>query len=354
MTAGGPIDCDVHPGVASLKSILPYLDPMWQDMVERRGLEEMNSISYPSNSPLTVRADWRGADGKAACDAAALAKQCLEPFRTETAILNCLYGVQLFHSEDLGRAFARAVNDWVRAEWLDKDDRLRASIVVPMQNVDFAVEEIARLAGDKRFVSVLLLIGGEVTPGRRGQWPIYQEAVKHGLPVTFHAGSSYHNPPSSLGWTTFYNEDYVNQAMSFQTGLTSLITEGAFTKIPDLKVVFLESGFTWLPGYLWRLTKFWRGTRQELPWVTEPPGHYVREHVRFSLQPFDGPPDAAEMDRFMNMVESEDLLLFSTDYPHWQFEGTEAMPAGLSPALARKITRDNPLATYARLRETVA
>ena len=119
-------------------------------------------------------------------------------------------------------------------------------------------------------------------------------------------------------------------------------------------MAFLESGFTWLPGYLWRLTKFWRGTRQELPWVTEPPAHYVREHVRFSLQPFDAPPGAAEVERFMNLVESEELLLFSTDYPHWQFEGTQAMPAGLSPGLVRKITRDNPLATYARLKEKVA
>ena len=50
---------------------------------------------------------------------------------------------------------------------------------------------------------------------------------------------------------------------------------------------------------------------------------------------------------------SDELLLFSTDYPHWQFEGTHAIPAGLDPALARKIMVDNPLRTYARLRETV-
>jgi uncharacterized protein len=43
------------------------------------------------------------------------------------------------------------------------------------------------------------------------------------------------------------------------------------------------------------------------------------------------------------------LLLFSTDYPHWQFDGDEVLPQGLSPELVRKIMIDNPFATYGRL-----
>jgi predicted TIM-barrel fold metal-dependent hydrolase len=79
----------------------------------------------------------------------------------------------------------------------------------------------------------------------------------------------------------------------------------------------------------------------------------VRERVRLTLQPFDGPPDPATIARFMEHMGSDELLLFATDYPHWQFEGTAAIPNGLDPGLARKIMVDNPLRTYARLRETV-
>ena len=347
-----PIDCDVHPTVPSLAAIIPYLEPMWRDMVERRGLDELTSISYPANSPITVRQDWRGADGKAATTAAQLARDCLDPFGTGIAILNCLYGVQLFFNEDMARAFARAVNDWVRAEWLDRDPRLRASIVLPMQNTEFAVAEIERLAPDKRFVQVLILVSEETPPGRRSHWPVYEAAARHGLALGIHAGSNYRNPPSPVGWTTYYTEDYVNQSVAFQTGLTSLIAEGVFARIPDLKVVLLESGFTWLPGYLWRLSKFWKGTRQEIPWVTEPPIDYIRRNVRFSLQPVDGPPQPGELNRLIDHMDSDELLLFSTDYPHWQFDGMDALPTGLSADLIRKITVDNPLATYARLRET--
>jgi len=46
------------------------------------------------------------------------------------------------------------------------------------------------------------------------------------------------------------------------------------------------------------------------------------------------------------------LLLFSTDYPHWHFEGDEALPEGLPADLVRKIMVDNPLATYGRLQQS--
>jgi predicted TIM-barrel fold metal-dependent hydrolase len=52
-------------------------------------------------------------------------------------------------------------------------------------------------------------------------------------------------------------------------------------------------------------------------------------------------------------MQSDELLLFSTDYPHWQFDGDDVLPPGLSPDLVRKIMIDNPLATYGRLKEAV-
>jgi len=43
---------------------------------------------------------------------------------------------------------------------------------------------------------------------------------------------------------------------------------------------------------------------------------------------------------------SDELLLFSTDYPHWQFDGDDILPAGIPPDLVQKIMVDNPRATY--------
>ena len=48
----------------------------------------------------------------------------------------------------------------------------------------------------------------------------------------------------------------------------------------------------------------------------------------------------------------DDLFMFSTDYPHWHFDGDDAVPDGLPDALLRKILFDNPLKTYPRLSQT--
>ena len=349
-----PIDCDLHPAVPGLAALTPYLDEMWRETITRRGIDELNTIAYPANSPLTARTDWRHPTGRPASTLQRIAEEALDPFDTQLAICNCLYGVQATFSEDLGAAMARAVNDWIAREWLDRDPRLRASIVVPQQNPDLAVAEIDRCATDQRFVQVMLLVSGELPLGRRQNWPIYAAAERHGLPVGIHAGSTYRHANTPVGWASYLSEDYINQAGAFQTQLTSLITEGVFAKFPGLTFVLIESGVTWLPGYLWRLTKFWKGLRSEVPWVADPPATIVRERVRLTLQPFDGPPDPATLVRFMEHMGSDDLLLFSTDYPHWQFDGADVVPAGLDPALARKIMVDNPLRTYARLKETVA
>jgi predicted TIM-barrel fold metal-dependent hydrolase len=74
--------------------------------------------------------------------------------------------------------------------------------------------------------------------------------------------------------------------------------------------------------------------------------------VRLTAQPFDAPPDAAALTTLLEQLGSEELLLFATDYPHWHYEGTEALPAGLPEGLVRKMSVDNPLATYPRLNAT--
>jgi uncharacterized protein len=116
--------------------------------------------------------------------------------------------------------------------------------------------------------------------------------------------------------------------------------------------VLIESGISWLPPYLWRLSKSWRGVRHEVPWLDRSPEEYVRGHIRLTTQPFDAPPGGAHIGRIMDQLQSDDMLLFATDFPHWQFHGDEMLPAGIPTALRRKILIDNALSTYPRLEVT--
>jgi predicted TIM-barrel fold metal-dependent hydrolase len=346
------IDVDVHPMPTSLKALTPYMDPFWADQVVERGMTTLDSQSWPIGATKTIRADWRDAKGRGASTVEELRAQCLDPFNVEIAILNPLYGVQLLFNEDMCGAFTRALNDWVRAEWLDRDDRLRASIVLPMHTPEQAVAEIERLAGDRRFVQVLALVMGEVPLGRRQWWPVFEACVRHGLAFGIHAGSAYRHPQTSVGWTTWYLEEYAANQQGFQSTLASLVTEGALGKFPELKVVLLESGVSWLPAFLWRLQKVWKGVRFEVPWVDRLPAEIVRDQVRLSVQPLDAPPETVR--KLLDHLRSDDMLLWASDWPHWQFDGDAAIPEGIPEALLPKLLRDNALSTYARLRPPVA
>src|SRR5215211_3301116 len=107
------IDCDVHPTVPSVKALLPYLDEYWRDTVQERGIDSLETITYPPNAPLTSRPEWRDENGRPTTEPSHLVQQVCDRWQADIAILNCLYGVGLLFSEDIARAFARALNDWL-------------------------------------------------------------------------------------------------------------------------------------------------------------------------------------------------------------------------------------------------
>ena len=111
----------------------------------------------------------------------------------------------------MGAAICSAVNDWIVEHWLNKEPRLRASIVMPAQAPLLAAEEIERRAADRRFVQVLMPAACEMMLGRSYYWPIYEVAAKYDLPIGLHAGSMYRYAPTSGGWPSHYLHDYVAQ-----------------------------------------------------------------------------------------------------------------------------------------------
>ncbi len=347
----GSIDCDLHPASPATAALMPYLDEYWRETFIMRGVDRMSlaMTASPPRAPINVRPEWKAKSGFAGDTVETVRAQALDPFGTRLAICNVLNGSMIMHSDDMAAALCGAVNEWLAREWLDKETRLRGSIIVSAQNAELAVAEIEKRSADPRFVQVVILAQNDEPLGRRRYWPIYEAAARHKLPLCIHAGGSNRHAPTATGWPSFFVEAYVAQGSIFESQLLSLVAEGVFHKVPDLKVVCAESGFTWLPSFFWRADKTWRGVRAETPWVTEQPSDIVKRHVRFTLQPVEAPLETDALTRTLEHIDCDDILLFSTDYPHAQFEGLNALPAALGETLARKIMIDNPLATYPRI-----
>ena len=341
------VDTDVHVAVPGVAALYPYLSTHWRDYLVESGVRTLDVNTYPRGCDLAARPDARSDDPSPPPGSTLeqLQKLLLEPWNVQAAIIHCDSGVHLLHNEDLAVAMARALNDWLADQWVSKDRRLYGSIAVCTERPEPAVAEIERLAGRPEFVQIGLPVRSPQPYGKRMYWPIYEAAERHDLVVAIYAGGGMGNPTTAVGWPSLYLEDYISFAQAFQAQLLSLVAEGVFVKYPKLKVVFVESGFTWIPSMMWRLDKNWRGLRREVPWLDRLPSETIRERLRVTSQPLNAPAHA--FDRALEHLGGDAMLLFSTDYPHWQFdEPADAWPPALDAGSLDRVLRENAIATY--------
>ena len=339
----GVVDCDLHAVVSSVDVLESYLSEHWREVIATSQFKGPTDSPYPPRLPTTTSPRWEPVDGHApGTSVEALRAHVLDPDDVDVGILVCSYGVESVRNPDAAAALAGAVNDWQAERWLDPEPRLRGSIVVPSTQPAMAAEEIARRAGDDRFVQVYLPVRSAVPYGNRQWWPLLEAAVANDLPLALHFGGATGLPPTASGWPTYHIEEVVDMATAFQSQLTSLVAEGAFDRFPTLRIALVESGFAWLPAFLWRFDKVWRGLRREIPWTRRAPSEYVREHVRVTLQPVDGPTDRDQLVGVLDQLAAHDTLMYASDYPHGHLaEGPGALPDGLDAAVERRILSGN-------------
>jgi predicted TIM-barrel fold metal-dependent hydrolase len=345
---GSVIDCDVHANVPSLEALFPYMDRHWIDWCTERGWHGPVggvALSYPPGSDRTCRPRWRPADVPPASDVGLLREHVLDPWRVERAIVNCYYAVDALRHPDWAAALARAVNDWLIAEWLDRDPRLAASLVVPARDPAAMIEEIRRVGGHPGFVQVLLPVRSAILWGQRLFHPVFTAMVEHDLVAGLHYGGITNDAPSSTGYASSYLEEYAAEWQAFTSQVTSLVSEGVFQVCPDLRVSVLEGGFAWLPVWGWRMNKEWKGLRREVPWLDRLPLDVIRDHMRFSVAPTDaGPPE--QLATVLRWLGSEDLLMFATDYPHGYDDDVRDLLAAAPPTMRPKIMSETARAWY--------
>jgi len=342
------IDADVHVNVPGINVLLPYLSDYWREICTKAAFRGPSDTSYPAGMPTSARPGTQPAGGgPPGSDLALLQAQVLDAWNVEYAIVNCSYAVESVRQHYQAQAVASAVNDWLIDAWLEQDSRLRASIVVPSQQPQFAAREIDRVGDHPGFVQVYLPVRSWLPYGNPICRPIFEAAARHDLVVGLHFGGVTPNPPTSAGWPSYYLEEYANMATSFASNLMSIIVEGVLDEFPTLRITLIESGFSWIPAYLWRFDKEWKGLRREVPWTRYSPSEYLRRHVRLTTQPNDAPPGPDGLRRLIDQLGSDDLFLFSTDYPHYHFDAPdEALPTGLSEASARKVLAENARSWY--------
>jgi predicted TIM-barrel fold metal-dependent hydrolase len=342
------IDCDVHCAPASMEALAPYLSDYWREYMDGAGIRVLGMVgAYPPEAPTSATPAAREAPGPAVPSSyEALKERVLDRDAPTYAILNCLTICEAHRNPYYQAALASALNDWLRAEWLDRDDRLRASLVVSTVDPDDAVAEIERLGDDPRFVQVLLPIRVDAPYGNKRYHRIYEAAAKRGLAIGLHAWGRAGHAPTTTGFTLTYLEDYLSNPIIVQTHVVSLVSEGVFTRFPDLRVSLMECGFAWLPALLWRFDKDWKGVWREVPWVKERPSTYVRRHFRATTAPSHLPTAAPRHAAELLEAIGSDWLLYASDYPHDHGPSAQVLHDALDEDAARAVLSTSAAAFY--------
>jgi predicted TIM-barrel fold metal-dependent hydrolase len=312
-------DTDLHHHYGSLSALEPYL-PVGVAIPYYGGDAKPHPQGYyreDANPP-------RG--GPPASDPEYVVEHHLDRYGIDYAILSCGSTLQIggLPDEDLAAVIARATNDWTREEWFPVDDRFLGAIVVSLNDPDQAADEIRRCAADPRMV--------EVTANNAPCWlgnsfldPVWAACQETGLPFNLHPGGANINTGTSIGLQQTFSQFRVSMCFGGVEHMMSLVWDGTFVKFPEFRFVLNEWGVSWLPFILWRMDMEYREAREEVPWLTDLPSAYVRRHVRLTTQPLDEPVQNAHLAQLLETVDGADLLMFSSDYPHHDFDDPEVV-----------------------------
>jgi predicted TIM-barrel fold metal-dependent hydrolase len=319
------VDSDVHPTPrgAALADYAPaqyraQLTPQGREAPALHNYYDVPDYSHASAMRLDSFPPGGGFPGS---DPQFALHQLLREANVDIAILEPLGGED--PNPELEHVRKCATNDWLADVWLSADHgRWRGAVSVSNKSPALAAREIERWAEHPMFVQVLMSPQVRVNFGDPWLDPIYEAATRHGLPVSTHLMSL--GPYEATPLMPVGNEGHWLDFLSpwpllFTTHLMSLVFDGAFERHPELRVVFVEGAFTWALPAMWRMDKIWAARRGDLPLVKRRPSEYVREHVRFTTQPLEEPEIAADYRRYLEWMDASELVLFSSDYPHWSY-----------------------------------
>lgn len=336
------IDCDLHIEPSAECPLAPFIPSKLKEALSS-GMDSMPTHGY--RNPFGVRR--RDVDVNAPKD---VVEQHMNRFDIRYAVLQPQPGlyVTLMHNIDVANEMARVWNDWQIETYLKADDRFLGSVCLNLADPTAAAAEIRRVGSHPRMVQAL---GPGITPqllGHRMFDPVYEACCEMGLRFAIHPGHEGSLGSSTpVGRPSSYFEWHTSLPLTFQAHVGSLAAEGTFEKFPELGVMLVEGGVSWLAPLLWRLDKNFKALRSTVPRLKEPPSETILRHCKLTTQPIEEPSNPDHLVQIYGMLRAEKTICFSTDFPHWDFDDpARAFPSRMPAELKDRILYDNAAEFY--------
>lgn len=302
------VDCEYHVAAPGLQDLIPYLEEAWAARVTRSRFAMPSGRDHPGGGALAVEAilpdpTSAATSLSAGTQAALLVPHQIMPVAGWTDTLLC-------------SVYASALNRYVREHWVPADPRFRMALAVSPHEPDLGAAEIDRYGDDDRVAAIVMpLLATHL--GQSFYRPIFAAAARHRLPVIIHPSGregTIVGAPVLSGMGPRYAGEY--HSLIWQaavSNIASLVYDGTFVELPDLRVVFAGFGFEWLPGVLWHLDMEWRNLRIDIPWVSDPPSAYVARFIRLVVDDLGAIPPTAS--RQIAAILPAGVLMWGSNAP---------------------------------------
>jgi uncharacterized protein len=227
-----------------------------------------------------------------------------------------LFAVAMDKRKWLEVAATRAYDDFYLDQFSGKYPEMMSPLAIPVNSPQKAAEIIDDLGSEKGIMGVMV---PSMTPTLAGnaEWdPIYEAAQAKGLPICMHGSNYFGGMLQDFG--KFIGAFTLSRPITLATQMTSIVFNGVPERFPKLKYVFIEGGVTWIPWIMQRMDSVYIMRKDEAPLLTKMPSEYAKQFY-YTTQPLEYT-DPANLEYCFKQFNAEDQLLFSSDYPHWDFD----------------------------------
>jgi predicted TIM-barrel fold metal-dependent hydrolase len=212
-----------------------------------------------------------------------------------------------------------AYNRWLTEKVMPEgDNRFFSMLCLPFSDPEQALRHVETF-GDRKHVGGFMVttVRPSMAVHDNAYMKVYRAMEERGLVLSFHSGPNWGDPifkscnrflsAHALGFT-WYNVLHC----------TNWVINGMGERFPKLPVVWIESGLAWVPFLMQRLDHEYMLRPSEAPLLKKKPSDYMRD-MYYSSQPMEIQ-DYGAMECTFRMMNAETQLLYSSDYPHWDFD----------------------------------
>jgi predicted TIM-barrel fold metal-dependent hydrolase len=211
----------------------------------------------------------------------------------------------------------RAHNRWMVENLLKADNRIKSMLYLPISDPVASLKVIEEFGEEPGVIGFMVTSVRNKAIQENQYMKVYAALEERGLPLAFHGGYYWHEPAMAL-FNQFVGMHCVAFVLWNLVHLVNWVLNGLPERFPKLKVIWLESGLSWIPFIMQRLDSEYMLRSSEAPALKRLPSEYIRE-MFFSSQPMERH-NLEALELTMKMMKAETQLLYASDWPHWDFD----------------------------------